>query len=137
MEIKQRIAVFKGESGVPQETITVAIVCNDLKDAKRIMKEYGKESKAFMKCAEVAVADGITIDGKGKTTKSKAALKLAERQLKSLLNNTFNAPVYEAFFTHMGVRPFAKVKGQFYCEQILHALGVKLTEMLGGIDDDE
>lgn len=86
-----------------------------------ILERYNKVIADFDKITEPLERTNINPDGTAGDDASAAALAEATKRLYEAVNYLFGGNMSEAFFGKMN--PFSPVKGRFYCEHALDAVG--------------
>lgn len=119
----QRISVFD-KSGKEIGSINIPVDSN-------IVKRYEDNLVKYKNTLIPLVCVNITADGRAVNKSGKHILSTAENKIYTLFDEIIGYEgASKAFFSE--VRPFAKVKGRFYCEQCLELVKQCVNTKSGG-----
>lgn len=119
----QRISVFD-KSGKEIGSINIPVDSN-------IVKRYEDNLVKYKNTLIPLMCVNITADGRAANKSGKRILSTAENKIYTLFDEIIGYEgASKAFFSE--VRPFAKVKGRFYCEQCLELVKQCTNTKSGG-----
>ena len=123
MEDTKKIAV-RNNDGKEIGTFNISVDSN-------IAKRYEESLKKLKKISAPLWYISITADGRAVNKSGKRILSTAENKIYALFDEIIGyGGAYKAFFSE--VRPFASVKGRFYCDQCLELVKQCINTKIGG-----
>lgn len=103
----------------------------DIPVDSHIVKRYEDNLIKYKNVLIPLMCVNITADGRAVNKSGKRILSTAENKIYTLFDEIIGYEgAYKAFFSE--VRPFASVKGRFYCEQCLELVKQCINTKIGG-----